>query len=380
MTRAAASSASPSFHRRRGRTIPPLSLLLLLLLLTVLRPNPPSPLAACAFSPNPFPVRRTTIPTSSTAPLGGPVARDGTPPHCRCGGVGVAVPPRSLACAPPDGVDDPGVHDDDGSTPSSSSSSSSWGGRAGDAVRSASGIRPSLHPTTINCVAEALLLRCPSVVLRSRDDCRRPSSSDVVVAIDAGDPSNEPIDVAVAAGDIALAAIRRRRDAAGADGDASSAFDADEAQTISGRVVGVVMRMRDLERELVRRVGGSDWVMRYGEEGTFGVLGEECRGFGSTTSLAGAATDDEDDVVLGGGGRPSPTEVLLAERIRADPLFRMNRAECLLALFLETVERPRLEALGMKVPGGSDVDFVDDDRLGVLMTKPLPRGNRSERL
>ena len=30
-----------------------------------------------------------------------------------------------------------------------------------------------------------------------------------------------------------------------------------------------------------------------------------------------------------------------------------------------TVERPRLEALGMDLPGGGDVDYFDDDRLKI---------------
>ena len=181
-----------------------------------------------------------------------------------------------------------------------------------------------------------------------------------MVPIDAGDPSNEPLRVAIAAGDIALNAINRRRDAAKADdGDdgssSSSAFTAEESQTISGRVVGVVMRMRNLEKELVTRVGESDWVGRYGEEGGFGVLPGEChRSSGRPKEEGGAPADEK--------GGP-----LLAERMCADPLFRMNRAECLLALFLSTVERPRMEALSTVVPGGSGVDFVDGDRLGVIL-------------
>jgi hypothetical protein len=172
--------------------------------------------------------------------------------------------------------------------------------------------------------------------------------------MDAGDPSNEPINVAIAAGGIALNAINRRRHVARADGDdgfssSSSAFTPEESRTISGRVVGVVMRMRDLERELAQRVGDADWVRRYGEEGGFGVLPGECLRRPEGASLA---VDEEGS---------------LAGKICADPLFRMNRAECLLALFLSTVERPRMEALGMDVPGGSEVDFVDDDRLGVIL-------------
>jgi hypothetical protein len=39
----------------------------------------------------------------------------------------------------------------------------------GDAVRGATGIRPSLHPTAVNCVAEALRLRCRGLLGRCRD-------------------------------------------------------------------------------------------------------------------------------------------------------------------------------------------------------------------
>ena len=36
--------------------------------------------------------------------------------------------------------------------------------KKGDSLRDATGIRPSLHPTTINCIAEALLLRSQCVL------------------------------------------------------------------------------------------------------------------------------------------------------------------------------------------------------------------------
>ena len=58
--------------------------------------------------------------------------------------------------------------------------------------------------------------------------------------------------------------------------DTSEKFTMEESQVISGRVVGVVMRMRELEELLVRRVGGVGWVKKYGEEESFGVLKAEC--------------------------------------------------------------------------------------------------------
>lgn len=212
--------------------------------------------------------------------------------------------------------------------------------------RYATGIRSSLHPTTINCVAEALLLRSSSSN-NCRDDDRR-------IAIDISDSNNEPLQVAIAAGNIAATAILRRSNVTKVDGtnDESSIFTTEESQLISGRVVGVVMRMRELEMELVQRVSLIDWVQKYNEEASFGILVEECqRDKGS--SLLSINNNDE---------------LLLAARIRTDPLFRMNRAECLLALFLTNVERPRMEAMNIVLPGGgSNVDFIDEDRLRVIL-------------
>ena len=130
--------------------------------------------------------------------------------------------------------------------------------------------------------------------------------------------------------------------------DTSEKFTMEESQVVSGRVVGVVMRMRELEELLVRRVGGVGWVKKYGEEESFGVLKAEC------------SSEDESDT--------EELEKKLREVIKINPLFRMNRAECLLCLFLDTVERPKLELLGEGVTGGSEVDFIDADRLEVLRT------------
>lgn len=205
--------------------------------------------------------------------------------------------------------------------------------KKGDSLRRATGIRSSLHPTTINCIAEALMLR---------------SSNNKTIQIDVANPNVEPLQVAIAAGEIAMKAIDKRNSASEKDDDASESFTMGESQTISGRVVGVVMRMRELENMLRSRVKGVGWVIRYGEEGAFGLLRDEC---------CLCSDDDDDGLELG---------EKVAETIKINPLFRMNRAECLLALFLDTVERPKLELLDEGVAGGSAVDFIDADRLKVL--------------
>ena len=152
-------------------------------------------------------------------------------------------------------------------------------------------------------------------------------------------------------------AIEQRNGAAKMD-ETTEVFTTEESQTISGRVVGVVMRMRDLESTLVRKVNAVTWVKKYGEEECFGILKSECRHMEKNFegSMEGSNNETKEEL-----------EKQLAETIKINPLFRMNRAECLLALFLSTVEQPKLEMLGESVAGGSTVDFIDSDRLEVLV-------------
>jgi hypothetical protein len=207
----------------------------------------------------------------------------------------------------------------------------------GDSIRSKTGIRPSLHPTEINCIAEALMLR---------------SSNTQEVDIDIANTTTEPLQVAITAGSIAMNAIDKRNSD---KDDTSEKFTMEESQTISGRVVGVVMRMRELEELLVQKVKGVGWVKRYGEEESFGVLKSECK------EDDGASNNNKNN-------NKEELEKKVAETIKLNPLFRMNRAECLLCLFLDTVEKPKLQMLGEDVAGGSEVDFIDADRLEVLRT------------
>ena len=153
-----------------------------------------------------------------------------------------------------------------------------------------------------------------------------------------------------------MAAIDQRKAAAETD-ETTDAFPTEESQTISGRVVGVVMRMRELEEVLITRVNEAEWVGKYGEEEIFGVLKKECQ----FAEEANNASDDNNETSF------ETIEKQLAKTVKINPLLRMNRAECLLALFLSTVEEPKLEMMGVDMPGGSKVDFIDSDRLEVLM-------------
>jgi len=86
------------------------------------------------------------------------------------------------------------------------------------------------------------------------------------------------------------------------------------------------------------------------------VLKSECKRVAASEELPGTI-DIEPKI-----------EKELANRIRDDPLFRMCRAECLLAIFLQAVEVPKLLEVGETVAGGSTVDFLDEDRKEVLLS------------
>lgn len=196
----------------------------------------------------------------------------------------------------------------------------------GDPVRDSAGIRPSLHPLTINTIAEILKVRAKKdepIPLR-------------VSAATSSSSSVQPVQVAVAAAKIAADAIQKRQHASGKDG---MLLTVPEQQTVVGRVVGVVMRLPDLEAALRTKCQAASWIAKYGEWDSFGVLSDE------TTSSA----------------------ISVDERIVDNPLFCMNRAECLLALFLDQVEAPELARKNVTVPDNSRVDFIDADRRDVLL-------------
>jgi hypothetical protein len=188
----------------------------------------------------------------------------------------------------------------------------------GDPIRESTGIRPSLHPVTINAIAQALKIRSKNL-------------SDMPLRVSA--TGVEPLQVALTAGKVALEAIKKRQ--ATSDKDGMKLYP-EEEQTIAGRVVGVVMRFEELEAKLVQKCNSAGWISKYDEWSSFGILQQE----------NASVVDDE---------------------ILRDSLFAMNRAECLLALFLSLVENPNLEQRSETVPGGSDVNFLDTDRKNVLL-------------
>lgn len=206
----------------------------------------------------------------------------------------------------------------------------------GDKIRESTGKRPSLDPTIINTLSEALSFR---------------SSNDTKFPMEVS-PTAQALDVAIAAGKLATKAIEKRAMSSKAvKGDESSAFTPEESQLIAGRVVGVVMRWKELEEVLIQRVKDSSWVLKYGEESSFGVLKEECQLQGN-----GSEMESKGDEV----------DFMVKKKLRGDPLLRMCRAECLYALFINNVESPALKKLGQVSQDGMGVDFLDKDRISVL--------------
>merc|ERR1712176_193408 len=82
----------------------------------------------------------------------------------------------------------------------------------------------------------------------------------------------EPLMVMVTAGQFASDAIQKRQESSDQDG---MLLTQGEEQTLAGRVMGVIMRLDALEAELSERTSGVDWVAKYDEWGSFGVLEDE---------------------------------------------------------------------------------------------------------
>ncbi|OEU21395.1 hypothetical protein FRACYDRAFT_235019 [Fragilariopsis cylindrus CCMP1102] len=193
----------------------------------------------------------------------------------------------------------------------------------GDPLREANGIRASIHPTAINAIAESLKARA----------------------------------VMVTAGQFASNAIQKRQEAS-VDTNDGMKMNNREEECVAGRVMGVIMRLDDLENELVERTMDVDWVAKYDDWSSFGVLEDESKLILKNESENGKSEDDNDkDVMM----------KKVHEKIIDDPLFCMNRAECLLAIFIQEVEFPQFQKLNETAPDESKIDFLDTDRLQVVI-------------
>lgn len=191
----------------------------------------------------------------------------------------------------------------------------------GDTVRLASGVRPSIHPLTINVISEILRKRSLdyfSGITDKRDTIQI-----------------EPLLIDETIAD----ALDKRNRACRADGSISSdTFNGEECEAIKTRVVGVVSTLERLENALVTKVSGVPWVAKYSEYGAFGVVSNECCNQNNS----------------------SRNQYDTMKALLEDPLLRMTRAECLLALFLTEI------TLGM-TGRNETIDFLDNERREVLL-------------
>jgi hypothetical protein len=204
-----------------------------------------------------------------------------------------------------------------------------------DPVRSSN--RASLHPLTINILSDLLQLRA------------RGDSPPFVTAKNATTINSStvtPLELAIGVSRMAVEKLRTRQELSNVDG---MSLTPEEQQTVAGRVVGVTMRLSMLEADLEQCCASTQWVAKYNEWERFGVV----------SSISSSNRQGEDATA-------TTTTVTTQKLLLVDGLFRLNRAECLLALFLHRVERPELMKKALSVPDNSTIDFIDADRLQVL--------------
>jgi len=239
----------------------------------------------------------------------------------------------------------------------------------GDLLRKATGIRPSIHPTSINAIAESLKARAVQTIEETSsgsnsrsgdtnnndgDDYEKGEKNQFYVTDTIG-----PLEVMLTAGQFASNAIQKRQEASEETNDGMK-MNQSEEQTVAGRVMGVIMRLQDLENELIERTMNVEWVAKYNEWSSFGVLEDECKYKNNRDKNSDDDDDDNDDDANGMMNK-------VHEKIIDDPLFRMNRAECLLGIFLQEVEIPQFQKLNETAPDGSKIDFLDTDRFEVII-------------
>jgi hypothetical protein len=223
-----------------------------------------------------------------------------------------------------------------------------------DPFRDSNKIRPSLHPITINILAQVLKLRASSILSKSGNVniCNNNLSStpSILTKEDEIVWSDQPLDVVMTVSTIASKAIQQRQKTSSID---QMTFTVEEQQTITGRVVGVIVRLKSLQHLLYTKCSSVVYVQKYNEWHTFGLL-EPRNVNNSKETESNPIADDEMDVEQ-------------QRTLCNDPLLLLNRAECLLALFIHTIEIPELQSKNCTVPDQSKIDFLDDDRQQVLL-------------
>jgi hypothetical protein len=211
---------------------------------------------------------------------------------------------------------------------------------AASEISNRNGSRPSLHPITIDAIEEAFRLRS-----------RNMTTSPLRLI----DEQTEWYDVQYSIVKFADRFLENytKHDNGGNGTDEESKWTAEESQTIGGRIVGVLMRLDDLEWEWNNRVCNSpladadspNMIPHRLWKTTLGLHPNNVEQ--SCTSTLDAALSTEGD-------------------------FARSRAERMLALFLMNIEAPGVESSGREMPGGSHPDFIRDP-MQVKLMMPRPR-------
>jgi len=214
---------------------------------------------------------------------------------------------------------------------------------------SSSSSSPSLHPVTIQALTQALSQRAQHV-----------GNADLSLVVGDLDGEVGALQVAIRAGKLAgdaIAAVEKEaaKNRAVDSNTISMALGPDEQQTIAGRVVGVVMRLDELQDLLRTKVATATASMEFSSTDDYhrlGVLPQE-------VEITKDSDDDDDATML--------VQAAIGQKILDDAEFVKARSESLLALFLEHVETPQLAKAGISVPDQGQIDFLEEDRKQVLL-------------
>lgn len=183
----------------------------------------------------------------------------------------------------------------------------------------AASTRKSLHPLTVDILTDILKLRAQNdtkAPLRFLDD---DSIEGWQILEQAGRMAETKINPLMSRGEL----------------------DEQEAHLVGGRIVAIVMRIEDLEWELLHRCRQEPWIENDNAWSDFGVLVDE----GCVRTLD--------------------------ERILQDDSFVIKRAERLLALFLLNLEGPGSRAAGDRILDGSVVDFLEAKHYKIMVPKTV---------
>ena len=186
-----------------------------------------------------------------------------------------------------------------------------------------------LHPSTIAAISNGLYIRLqtnPKMPLRYIDN-----------------GSMEEWEVTLTAGKIAQEAAEKYQQKHNLNPKENEA-DEELLQVMAGRVVAVLVRLDELEDELLKRCGNSN----------DGISEEQCISLGIPIKELNAYQSSSED-----------TAEIIDSICLFDTGIRDNRAKCLLAMFLHDIEGPGLRKNNVKIPC-MNVDFLDEDIWDVL--------------